>query len=352
MTKTFKTLISVLILFSIAFGIFAATPLSGARNTTGESVAVITVDKKTERITRAELDKKKAEYAAAGQNMTDSEVLDILINDKVFLMNAQKDGINITDAQIDDQVRQARAQLEQAAGKALTDLEFETVVQRQYGVPVSQLKETLKNQAILSEYLKAKRPNEINKTFTVTNLEIEKFYQKNKQSLVSPEAVRIAHIYKQEQQNAADNQKNKDFLTSVLARIMRGEITFESAVQEFSDQDATNSKANGGSVGWVGYAYAASLGDEFVDAAMSLKPGEVYSSVVHSPLGYHIIKATATSAQKFLTLDDYVSPESNQKVREYIRENLIAQKQQENFVTVTNAFVDELVAKAKITKNI
>ena len=352
MTKSFKAIVSVLLLLVVTFSLFAATPLTGAKNTTGESVAVITVDKKTERITRDELDKKKAEYAAAGQNITDSEVLDILINDKVFLMNAAKDGVVVSDAQIDDQVRQARAQLEQTAGKALTDLEFETIVQRQYGVPLSQLKDTIKNQTILSEYLKAKRPNEINKTFNVTNLEIEKFYQKNKQSLVSPEAVRISHIYKQEKQNAGDNQKNKDLLTTVLNRIMRRDITFESAVQEYSDQDATNSKANGGSVGWVGYAYAASLGDEFVDAAMSLKPGEVYSSVVHSPLGYHIIKATATSAQKFLTLDDYVSPESNQKVRDYIKENLIAQKQQENFVEVTNAFVDELVAKAKITKNI
>lgn len=352
MKKSLKCVVSILCLLSCVMSVFAATPLTGSRNTSGESVAVITVDNKTERITRTELNTKKAEYAAAGQNMTDSEILDILINDKVFLMNAEKDGIVVTDAQIEDQIRTARVQLEQTAGRALTDLEFQSLVQRQYGVSLSQLSETLKNQAILSEYLRAKRPNDINKTFTVTNQEIERFYQQNKQTLVSPEAVRISHVYKREVESAIEGQKNKDLLTSVLSRILRGEITFESAVQDYSDPDNSNSKANGGSVGWVGYAYASTLGDEFVDAAMSLKPGEVYSSVVHSPLGYHIIKATATSAQKFLTLDDYVSPESNQKVREYIRENLLSQKQQENFVEVTNAFVDELVAKAKITKNI
>lgn len=345
-----KIFITAIFLSLISFSIFAApTSLSSNRDV----VASVRVGNKTETITRAELSQKVEQYRSTGSNSSEADILDIMINDKVFLMNAAQEGITVTDEQVNEQIAQAKRTLEQQAGTAVTDSQLETLVQRQYGMTMDQLRESMKSQAILGEYLRKKKPNEVNKTFTATDEEVDAFYKKNRTQFVTPDAVRLAHVFKAEvQNNVKANSDNQKLLQDVLLKIQKNQITFEKAVQDYSDRDAANSRSNGGSIGWVGYAYSSMMGDEFINAAMTLKPGEVYRSVVHSPLGYHIIKATSTQEQKFLGLDDYTSPESNTTVKEYIRTNLVNQKQQEHFVTVTNALVDELVAKARITNNL
>lgn len=345
-----KKIITLILIGFMILPLFAA-PVSLSSNR--EVVATVRVGNKTETITRSELEERKEQYKNTGSNATEAEILDIMINDKVFLMNAAQEGITVTDAQIDEQIAQARQTLEKQAGSMVTDSQLETLIQRQYGMSMAQLRESMRSQAILGEYLRKHKPDEINKTFTATDAEVLEFYNVNKQQFVSPDAVRLAHVFKAEvKDNAKANADNRKILQDVLLRIQKNQITFEKAVQDYSDQDAANSRANGGSIGWVGYAYKSMMGDEFINAAMSLKPGEVYGSVVHSPLGYHIIKATSTQEMKFLKLDDFTSPESNTTVREYIRTNLANQKQQEHFVTITNALVDDLVSKARITNNL
>lgn len=345
-----KRVLTALVALLITPAVFAApTSLSSSRDV----VASVRVGNKTETITRATLDERVQQYRATGSSASEEEILEIMINDKVFLMNASQEGITVSDEQVNAQIAEAKSALERQAGTMVTDSQLETLVQRQYGMTLDQLKESIRSQAILGEYLRKKKPEEMSKTFTATNDEVEAFYKRNKQQFVTPDAVRIAHVFKAEvENNAKANQDNQKQLNDVLNNILKNKITFEKAVQDYSDRDAANSRANGGNIGWVGWSYADMMGDEFINAAMSLKAGDVYKSVIHSPLGYHIIKAISTQEQHFLTLDDYTSPESTTTVREYIRANLVNQKQQEHFVTITNALVDDLVSKARITNNL
>lgn len=346
MNKIVKNLLSLVALSLIAVSLFAApTSLSGLGSS---SLATVRVGNKTQTITQADFDKKKEQYRKAGSSASDKEILDVLINDAVFLLNAEKDGVVITDSAIDAQIAQVRQGLEANTGKPITDAEFESLITAQYGATMTEVRNALKEQAILTEYLRMKRPNELNKTFTVTDAEINSFYRQNSTQFVSPEAVRISHVFKKEATSAAENQANLKTLQSVLSNIRGNRIAFEAAVQQYSDEDSANSKSRGGDIGYVTYSAISLMGEDFVNAAMGLEIGQVYTSVLHSPLGYHIIKATAKSPQKFLTLNDKVSPDSQYTVKEYIREGLTQQKTQENYVSVTNALVDELRASAKI----
>lgn len=344
MNKKGKIGFVLLMMSALAFSLFAApTGLSRAN-----TLATVTVGNKTKSITQADFNKKKEQYSKSGATYTDSELLDVLINDTVFLLNAEKDGVNVTDADIDAQLRQVRQSYESATGQPLSDSDFEARIVAQFGMPLSDVRESLKEQAILSEYLRIKRPNEINKTFTVTDAEINAFYRQNSASFVQPQAVKISHIFKAEANTAAQNQANLRSLQSVLNDIKSNKITFEAAVERYGDSDLSNSKARGGDIGWVTYQASDAIGEDFVDAAMGLSTGEVYGSVLHTRLGYHIIKATASSQQKFLALTDYVSPNDTITVRQYIEQGLQSRKQQENFVSVTNSLVDELRKDAKI----
>lgn len=345
--KKLNKIILPLLLVSVAIPVMAA-PVS-LSSKSRDVLATVRVGKKTEKITGEDLALKVDEYKKLGATATDEEILEVLINDKVFLMSAEQDGVKVTDSQIDNQIRQARSQLEAQAGQAITDSQFESLVTAQYGMPMDKLRESLKNQAILAEYLRMKRPNDLNKEFKVSDSEVNSFYRKNSSQFVSPESVRLAHIYKAESDKASTNQKNLKELQKVLSDVEKNKVSFEEAVEEYSDEDSANSKAKGGDIGWVSYSLAEVMGEEFIDAAMNLKVGRIHDEVVHSPLGYHIIKATAKNPQKFLTLDDKVSPDSDVKLKDYISQVLSAQKSQEHLVKVTNELVDELRSKAKIT---
>jgi parvulin-like peptidyl-prolyl isomerase len=85
------------------------------------------------------------------------------------------------------------------------------------------------------------------------------------------------------------------------------------------------------------------VGQEFINAAFSLKQGEI-SKVIEGRLGYQIIKVTETYVQKNLELDDIIQPGSRMTVRDYISSVLLQQRQMEALQKATQELVTELRA--------
>jgi parvulin-like peptidyl-prolyl isomerase len=83
------------------------------------------------------------------------------------------------------------------------------------------------------------------------------------------------------------------------------------------------------------------VGDEFLNAAFSLKQGEV-SKLIENERGYHIIKVTESYEQKNLELDDIYQLGANITVREYIRRGLLQEKEIGMLEKVTAELVTEL----------
>ncbi len=125
---------------------------------------------------------------------------------------------------------------------------------------------------------------------------------------------------------------------SVLEQINSGEITFEEAVAEYSDD--TSSVDDDGDVGWDKLT---TFVDAYQDALSELSVGEI-SGIVESDYGYHIILCT-----DLFSVDDSVSSidEIPEEMQEYISSTLESVNQR----TAYNEWLEEYVAAADVVIN-
>ena len=337
-----KKLISSFVLIFACMLTVLAAPLS--LNSGDKKVLVtITVGKKTENITQGDLNAKIAEVKASGEETSEDEILEILINDKVFLMSAGNDNVSVSDKEVNDRLNSLKQELEKQYNTSISDELFYEQLQKQLGSSMSLLdyKKALKESLLVDKYVRLKKGDKLETTTLVSDDEVKSFYRKNESSFINPEYVRVSHVYSPKTEaNAKENMEE------ALRKIKAHEISFEKAVMEYSKDE--ESKTIGGDIGNVTNSNADVLGDDFIDTMLDLDVGEIADKVVESPSGYHIIKAVYHAAKRFLTLDDYISPDSSTTVREYIRAYLQNQKAQENYVNVTNELVEELKKSARI----
>ena len=263
-------------------------------------------------ITMQDLDEEMARYEALGiQGVNKTDVLQTLINNEVFLQGAERDGISISDRQIDSLYAQAKANIEAQAGMAISDAEFEAEVIRQFGT-VEAYRESLKNQMIVQQYLMQEKSAEL-------------------QNVPAPEESAISSFYRQNQQ-----------------RFFQPENTFEKAVIDYSQDTGSNQR--GGDIGWLtadNTVARQGWGDAFCDAVLSMEPGEV-SGVLESNTGYHIVKVSVHNQAKLLGINDPVSPEDSATVHDFIYNMLYMQNQQVVMNRALESLIAELRAEAQI----
>ena len=296
------------------------------------------------------LDAETARYQEMGINIDKMSVLQTMINDEVFLQGAERDGVSVSDRQVDQLVNtvfQNAQQQAAAAGQSITREDFDNEVVRQFG-SMEDYRESLRNQAIVQQYLMQEKGEEIMSAPLPTENEISSFYRQNQQSFFQPECVKLAHIYIPKTGNEAEDAAALETLEEVSARISSGAITFEGAVPEYSKDDA--SKNRGGDIGWLTASNEAARqgwGDEFCDTVLSMNAGDV-SGVLESLMGYHIVKVTVHYDAKLLSLTDPVSPEQTISVHDYISQVLAMQNQQQVMNQELQSLVAELRGEARI----
>ena len=142
--------------------------------------------------------------------------------------------------------------------------------------------ELLKNSFLANEYLK----REVMQKVTVSDNDLQTYYDANKDEFITPEMVRARHILFLVQADAADGTKKKVYeqAAETLKKIKGGE-DFAKLASELSGDPG--SKQKGGDIGFVARGKTVK---PFEDALFSLKPGEI-SGVIETKFGYHLIKA-------------------------------------------------------------
>ncbi len=309
---------------------------------------------KTTPISMAELEAEVAEYQqsakAAGQDpatIDPLQVLNLLINNELFRQGAARDGVKITDAMIDSAYASQKANLEASYNQKISDEQFAEVIKNNFG-SVEAYRTMVGEQLMVDSYVRLKKADVLNAAITITESEISSFYRKNKTQFVSPETVKLSHIYIPFDVDQATNDKNKATLEAVAANIKAGKMTFEKAVVDYS-QDA-QSKNKAGDIGWLTMDNTdalAGLGDTFFDVAFTTEVGTT-SSLVTSLTGYHILKVLAYNETKILGLDDPISPNTTSTIRDYIKSELSSAKQQETYYKAINSLVDDLRKSATV----
>ena len=339
---------------SIAVALLAAASLCAASMISQPAATVNLI--RNEVITMDQLDEQVARLEAAGaQNVNPLDALQTLINDRVFLQGAERDGVVITDSQLSSNYNQVyNNAVQQAAqyGQTLTREDFDAEVIRQFG-SMDAYMDALRNQAIMQTYLYQEKGTEIQNSITApTEDEISSFYRQNQQQFFQPENVRLAHIYMAkaaaDAENAEEvNAEKKAAIEAISADIKSGATTFEASVP--LSEDAA-SVPNGGEIGWLAYNDAGArqgFGDAFCDAVLAMQPGQV-SDVLESNVGYHIVKVSVHNPAKILTLDDNIAPDQNVTVRQFISQLLTERQMQVASSQALQDMVEELRSEARI----
>jgi peptidyl-prolyl cis-trans isomerase C len=158
--------------------------------------------------------------------------------------------------------------------------------------------EDLKQRVIVEAFLRKKLEEQAN----VSDADMKKFYDENKDKFKSGEQVRASHILVKSEAEAQE----------ILAQLKKGG-NFEELAKKHSIDGAA---AKGGDLGWFSQG---SMIPEFEKVAFGMKEGET-SGIVKTKFGYHIIKLTGKRP---------AGVRSFEESKELIKAKLAPEKQQE-----------------------
>ena len=144
----------------------------------------------------------------------------------------------------------------------------------------------------------------------ISDEEAKAFYDENPDTFVSGQSVTASHILVDSEEKAAE----------IKADIDNGSISFEDAAKQFS---SCPSKENGGNLGAFGHGQ---MVKEFEDAAFSAEIG-VVTAPVQTQFGWHLVLVTDKSESTVMPFEE---------VKEQLKEQLLAEKQQKAYVSKIN----------------
>lgn len=198
------------------------------------------------------------------------EALDQAVEQKILYREALLAGIKVTDEEVDDRIRQIKAQYE-------SNEAFMKVVE-QAGESMSDFRERLKKQIMAMTFGMSKR-RQFEAEAVISESEMAQYYQDNLSDFARPERVRVRRIFLPA--GSGDGAKVAAQLEALHEELNLG-ADFAALAKAHSQGPGA---AEGGLIGWV------SRGDlvpELEAAAFTLGVGEV-SEVIKTEFGYQII---------------------------------------------------------------
>lgn len=228
---------------------------------------------------------KKDDFYTRLEQEAGKDVLDQMVTEMVVAQAESKYGFTISQDEIDAEIAKIR-------DKYPSDEAFAEALSR-FNMSKERLQHEIRLNLILN---KASRQG-----VSVTDEEIAKYFEENKDSLGTPEQVKVRHILVKSEDEAKD-----------LVKQIRDGADFAELAKAHSIDTA--SAAQGGSVGTI--QQDSPIVEPFKEAAFKLQVGEV-SDPVKSEFGWHILRVDEHKDAAPATLD---------ASKEQIRQTLIKQK--------------------------
>ncbi|MBT3271711.1 MAG: peptidylprolyl isomerase [Spirochaetales bacterium] len=277
----------------------------------------------------------------------DSMVQEILI--KQAADEAVAEGVvYISDQKVNEQINSVRKSLDAQQGSPVTDVQFQELVLRETGLSIDGYSEILRDQLITQEYIKYAKAELFEKMPMPTEKQIEDQYRKNATSLTNPEMVRLNEIFIDFRGLDSDQkQKARERVETALRNIQNGVGSFDDMVLQYSDDAA--SRYNGGDKGYFtrNDPRTEAYGTAYFDTIFSIDTGSL-SNVIESNVGYHIVKITDHRDARILQLDDTINPVETTTVREFIRNLLLQEIQNQVLKQAVKELTSELKEQAEI----
>lgn len=314
-------------IISCAFALFAQNKL--------QPLATIKINK-SETITLGQLMSRVEVYQRQSgiSNFTldqKKEVLDAMIDEKLIVQQATKSGITITDTQLDQYFEDTLSSMvgsqiseEEFASmiKSETGKSFDQYMKEQVGMTVSEYKSYLRSQIIAQQYIMSIKQKEL-QALTVTDEEVTQFYEINKMSFVQSDLLEVflVSVPKKGNPSAA-----KTRATSLYNDLKSKKKTYTDIQKQ---QSESTYQAGNLFISKTSTA-AAQLGLDYASLLEMFKrsKGDI-SELNETEDDYQFYMILSKQDAKMLSLNDWVQPGTTVTVAQYIKENLLAQKQNE-----------------------
>ena len=335
-----KTVITLFIVLSLSIGAFAQTNLQPIAEVKLTSRAPITLGQLKNRVSILEKE--------IGRKMTFEErkqVLTELIDERLIVQAAEKDGIKPTDSEVNNFFNeyisnQLGQQISEADFAKLikekTNMSLDEYIKAQNGMSLAEYKNFLRTQYIKQMYVMQKKQDELQSIPSPSDEQIRSYYEVNKQSFVRPDTVQLFLVVVPKGDKASVAEKTMKDIQKKLTANPKATADIRIKSQE------KNSNYQAGEIFVSKTALAAEqLGipmDELLKI-FTMKAGEV-SSITETGSNYQCFVVIEKKDAKILGLSDVVEPGGNVSLYEYIKKMVIMQRQNEAlnsaFISVTN----------------
>ena len=245
-------------------------------------------------------------------------VLDRVIGHHLAAQVARNRKIAVSDAELDEDLRQMR-------GRYASDRAFDDTLAG-FGVSRDQLRHQRRLSLDMAKLLEvAVAPN-----IKVSERDVEAYYRENRERFNVPETVTASHILIRVNPDATPGMKSEaQRRAAELLDQIRGGADFAKLAQAHSEDNGTAAAG-----GLLGAFPRGRLDPAFEAAAFSTKPGEI-SDLVETSFGFHIINVDEHQAARTPPLDE---------VRSDVRNLLIERGQQEGLTKL----IEDAKKSAKI----
>jgi peptidyl-prolyl cis-trans isomerase SurA len=266
--------------FAAATAAPAAPDERGGSDTTllDRVVAVVNTDV----VTRVDLDQqiklatqqlKRQGTPLPAPDVLERQLLERMVTAKVLVQMARETGVRVDDTQLQraiDRIAQENKMSPEAFRKQLEN----------EGVDFNRFREELRNEILITRL----KEREVDSKILITDAEIDNYLKNQQNPEGKDEEYSFAHILVlvPEQASPEQIQAKRTVAEKALAQI-RGGADFRQVSAGVSD---AQNALEGGPVGW---RQASRLPQIFVDAARTMKVGDV-SPVLRSANGFHVVK--------------------------------------------------------------
>ncbi len=207
-------------------------------------------------------------------------VLDQLIDERVVLQEAARQGVTVPDSVV---LVRAQDALNRTKQRFPSDAEFEKALSGQ-GTSEKDLLDRYKTDARKSLLAGVLVDREVGSRVTVTDKDVDEYFAQHHDELPKkPASVRLSQLVLVPSASQALEDAGREKALGLLARI-KGGADFAKVASESSDDPGTATR--GGDLGWFGQN---EMDRTFENAAFSTPPGQI-AGPVRTRYGYHLIK--------------------------------------------------------------
>jgi len=266
--------------------------------------------------------------------------LDDVINDLLFYQMCDRDGIKVSEGEIDSYIAKLRGQ--RPSGE--TDQQFSAYLATQ-GIPYSDLRTYYKKQVLIQRWLMSTKSAEISAIPPIGTNEILTTYDLYKSRLVRPDTVKIAFLFYQfKDGNATERAKGAETMKKLSEQLNKGD-SFD--VLRLKAQESGYAANKEPIYFERSDVFISQFGKVFYDMVFSLKDG-TNSMPFETEAGWWIIRRMEYLPQKQLELSDPYRLGQAGTVQDYIGQLLSKQRETEFLQKTFNDLFKKLRGQADI----